>query len=160
MYAGLIGTAVHVVLWRGIAIAASTPPHKPAKNCPRRGELFRKITRQDRWSYSLILPIDVGLPSIPGGSAPALPVSGPAQRSLSLRPANSPSRLRDPLHQRLQQIRCLLCSFDCYRAERSSSRVGIASTVVQRLARRTVMDGDGVIHPERQIPTTSGATGD
>src|SRR5215469_13028603 len=51
------------------------------------------LPRQDRWSYSLILPIDVGLPSIPGGSAPALPVSGPAQRSPSLRPANSPSHL-------------------------------------------------------------------
>jgi len=51
------------------------------------------LPRQDRWSYSLILPIDFGLPSIPGGSAPALPVSGPAQRLPSLRPANSPSHL-------------------------------------------------------------------
>ena len=34
-----------------------------------------------------------GLPSNRGGSAPALSVSGPAQRSLALRPACSPSRL-------------------------------------------------------------------
>jgi hypothetical protein len=34
-----------------------------------------------------------GLPTNRGGSAPALSVSGPAQRSLTLRPACSPSRL-------------------------------------------------------------------
>jgi hypothetical protein len=34
-----------------------------------------------------------GLPTNQGGSAPALSVSGPAQRSLTLRPARSPGRL-------------------------------------------------------------------
>jgi hypothetical protein len=91
------------------------------------------LPRQDRWSCSLILPIDVGLPSIPGGSAPALPVSGPAQRSLPLRPTNSPSHQRDPLHQRLQQLRCLHYCSDCYRAERTSSRAGLSPAVDQRL---------------------------
>ena len=85
-------------------------------------------------SYSLT---NVGLPSFLGGSAPALPVSGPAQRLLTLRPACSPSRRRDPLHQRLQRLRCLHHCSDCYRAERSSSRVGLAPTVDQRLSRRT-----------------------
>jgi hypothetical protein len=37
-------------------------------------------------------PIDIGLPRNSGGSAPALPVSRPAQRSVALRPACSPSR--------------------------------------------------------------------
>ena len=37
--------------------------------------------------------INVGLPQKHGGSAPALIVSRPAQRSLTLRPARSPSRL-------------------------------------------------------------------
>jgi hypothetical protein len=37
--------------------------------------------------------ISFGLPTNRGGSAPALSVSGPAQRSLTLRPARSPSRL-------------------------------------------------------------------
>src|ERR1700719_2632845 len=37
--------------------------------------------------------INYGLPSFSGGSAPALVVSRPAQRSLTLRPARSPSRL-------------------------------------------------------------------
>src|SRR5437667_8109344 len=37
--------------------------------------------------------ISFGLPTNRGGSAPALSVSGPAQRSLALRPACSPSRL-------------------------------------------------------------------
>ena len=45
-------------------------------------------------------------------------------RSLTLRPACSPGRLRDPLHQRLQQSRCLPCCSDCYRVERTSSRAG------------------------------------
>src|SRR5229473_6989424 len=47
------------------------------------------------------------------------------QRSLTLRPTRSPSRLCDPLHQRLQQSRCLHRCSDCYRVERTSSRAGI-----------------------------------
>jgi len=47
------------------------------------------------------------------------------QRSLTLRPTRSPGRLRDPLHQRLQQLRCLHCCSDCYRVERTSSRAGL-----------------------------------
>src|ERR1700741_4256918 len=78
--------------------------------------------------------IGVGLPRPKGGSAPASPVSRPAQRSLVLRPACSPSRLCDPLHRRLQRLRCLHRCFDCYRAERTSSRAGLAPTVDQRLS--------------------------
>src|SRR5260370_3809507 len=37
--------------------------------------------------------ISFGLPAYRGGSSPPLSVSGPAQRSLTLRPARSPSRL-------------------------------------------------------------------
>ena len=43
--------------------------------------------------YSLVRFHRFGLPSNRGGSAPALSVSRPAQRSLTLRPARSPSRL-------------------------------------------------------------------
>jgi len=74
-----------------------------------------------------------GLPTNRGGSAPALSVSGPAQRSLTLRPARSPGRLSDPLHQRLQQSRCLHCCSDCYRVERTSSRAGLTPAVDHRL---------------------------
>jgi hypothetical protein len=66
-----------------------------------------------------------GLPHNRGGSAPALVFSRPIQRSLTLRPARSPSRLRGLLRQRLQQSRCLRCCSDCYRVERTSSRAGI-----------------------------------
>src|SRR3989454_160832 len=41
----------------------------------------------------LVRSTNFGLPTNRGGSAPALSVSGPAQRSLTLRPACSPSRL-------------------------------------------------------------------
>ncbi|HEY4051294.1 MAG TPA: hypothetical protein VGM27_30900, partial [Acidobacteriaceae bacterium] len=51
-------------------------------------------------------------------------------------------------HRRLQQIRYLLCCSDCYRVERSSSRVGLSPTVVQRLSRRTVIAGWAVICPQ------------
>jgi len=42
-----------------------------------------------------------------------------------LRPTDLPSRLRDPLHQRLQQLRCLRCCSDCYRVERTKFPDGI-----------------------------------
>ena len=71
--------------------------------------------------------ISFGLPRNRGGSAPALTVSRPAQRSLTLRPACSPSRQCDLLHRRLQQLRCLRRCFDCYRVERTSSRTGLLS---------------------------------
>src|ERR1700689_3954715 len=41
-------------------------------------------------------PSDIGLPQGPGGSAPTLFVSRPAQRSLTLRPADSRGRLKRP----------------------------------------------------------------
>jgi hypothetical protein len=42
------------------------------------------------------LPLTFGFPRINGGSAPALKFSRPAQRSLALQPAYSPSRLKRP----------------------------------------------------------------
>lgn len=92
--------------------------------------------RRDRFArYSLF---DSNLPRFIGGSAPALSFSRPAQCSLTLRPAALPSRLRDPFHRRLQRLRCLRHCFGCYRAERSSSRAGLAPTVDQCLSRRTM----------------------
>jgi hypothetical protein len=78
-------------------------------------------------------PIDCGLPLKTGGSALALLVSRPAQRSLSLCPARLPSRHRDPLHRRLQRLRYLCRCFDCYRVERTSSRAGLSPAVDRRL---------------------------
>src|SRR5215472_16249972 len=77
--------------------------------------------------------IDFGLPRNRGGSAPALTFSRPAQRSLALRPACSPSRLNDLLHQRLQQSRCLHRCSDCYRVERTRSRAGLTPAVDHHL---------------------------
>src|SRR5262249_36196815 len=48
----------------------------------------------------------------------------PAQRSLRLRPACSPSRLGDPLPRRLRRLRFLHRRSDCYRLERTSYRAG------------------------------------
>src|SRR5713101_8137313 len=39
----------------------------------------------------------------------------------------------DPLHQRLQQFRCLHYCSDCYRVERTSSRTGLTPAVDHHL---------------------------
>jgi hypothetical protein len=75
------------------------------------------------------------------GSASALSVSGLAQRSLTLQPTCSPSRLNGPLHRRLRQLCHLHRRFDCYRVERTSSRVGLSPTEKHRLSRRTRLSG-------------------
>src|SRR5713101_5638421 len=55
------------------------------------------LPRRDRWNgFAHYYSIDFGLPQITDGSAPALSVSRPAQRSLVLQPADSPSRLMRP----------------------------------------------------------------
>src|SRR5258706_16224410 len=84
------------------------------------------MPRQVGWNlFPRTIPFASAFPRTLGGSAPASLFSGPAQRSLTLQPARSPSRLCDPLHQRLQQSRCLHRCSDCYRVERTSSRAGI-----------------------------------
>src|SRR5215467_11957815 len=55
------------------------------------------LPRQDRGNgFARCCSLDLGLPQITVGSAPALSVSWPAQRSLALRPTDSPSRLMRP----------------------------------------------------------------
>src|ERR1035437_10681770 len=55
------------------------------------------LPRQARWNgFAHDCSIVFGLPQITVGSAPALSVSRPAQRSLTLQPADSPSRLMRP----------------------------------------------------------------
>ena len=100
--------------------------------------------------------IRFGLPTTRGGSAPALSVSGPAQRSLTLRPACSPGRHCDPLHQGFSSSRCLHCCSDCYRVERTSSRAGIPPLWTTAFSRRTrVGDYTGRWTERSRLPTTS-----
>jgi hypothetical protein len=74
--------------------------------------------RRNRRVLFRSFPHDGSLPRFLGGSASALRLSTPAQRSLTLRPAYSPSHLHDPLHRRLQPRRYLRDCSDCYRLER------------------------------------------
>ena len=69
--------------------------------------------------HSLVLSHQRRPTRLHGGVAPALIVSRPAQRSLTLRPACSPSHLSDPLHQRLRRLRFLPRRSDCFRVERT-----------------------------------------
>src|SRR5215469_8212428 len=96
------------------------------------------LPRQVQWSlFARASPLAAAFPCVTVRSAPAIVFSGPAQRSLALRPARSPSHQRDPLHRRLRRLRYLRRRFDCYRVERTSSRVGLSPTVNQRFSRRT-----------------------
>ena len=119
---------IHTAITAGTSRVAHGPLclHAVANTPAGRMELVR--------SYD---SIRFGLPRNRGGSAPASLFSGPAQRSITLRPARSPSRLRDSLHQRLQQFRCLHCCSDCYRVERTSSRAGLSPAMDHHLSRRT-----------------------
>src|ERR1035438_4967625 len=89
-------------------------------------------------SYSSIVS---SFPRKRSGSASAFSVSRLARRSLTLQPTCSPSRLNGPLHRRLRQLCYLYRRFDCYRAERTSSRVGLPPTGKHRLSRRTSLRG-------------------
>src|SRR5271156_3618110 len=75
---------IHTAITAGTSRVAYGPLclHAVANTPAGRMELVR--------SYN---SIRFGLPTNRGGSSPALSVSGPAQRSLTLRPARSPSRL-------------------------------------------------------------------
>jgi hypothetical protein len=80
---------------------------------------------ESRGAHFALFPHDGSLPRFLGGLASALRLSRPAQRSLTLRPAYSPSHLHDPLHRRLQPLRYLRGWSDCYRLERPC-RAGFA----------------------------------
>ena len=84
------------------------------------------------------ISINGGLPCETVGSAPAVVFSRPAQRSLTLWPARSPSRQATLFIERSDSFVACAAAFDCYWVERTSSRAGVTPAEVQRLSRRTV----------------------
>jgi hypothetical protein len=95
------------------------------------------IPRQDRWelfarpSHRLRLSLDSRRVSS------CITRFGACTAFTRLRPTNLPSRQSDPLHQRLQQLRYLCYCSDCYRVERTSSRVGLLPLWTSAFSRRT-----------------------
>ena len=92
-------------------------------------------------AYLARFPGGIGLPRYPGGSAPTLALSRPAQCSLALRPARSADLQKRPFLRVLQTIRRLLIRSECFRLERE-----FAGPVFHRgeqctLARRTKQSG-------------------
>ena len=76
------------------------------------------LPRQSVWLLPLLATPDVpAFPALADGSACASSFSRIAQRSVTLRPAHSPSHLCDPLHQRLQPLRYLHDCSGCFRLE-------------------------------------------
>ncbi|KFB68811.1 MAG: hypothetical protein CAPSK01_001666 [Candidatus Accumulibacter vicinus] len=63
-------------------------------------------------------PVTSAFPVFTPGRLPHHTFSRPAQCSIKLRPACSPSSLQNPLHQRLQPLRYLHDCSSCYRPER------------------------------------------
>ena len=95
----------------GVRLARATPPTglpvlRPLPSC------MRAAANTPAESASALVarfPADGSLPRINGGSASALPVSRPAQRSLMLRPACSLNRPRRPFSSEcFRRIRYLL----------------------------------------------------
>ena len=99
---------LHVLCWVSVCRhAVAITPEGPLGRC--------RFTR-----VASPRPSDGGLPRHVGGSAPSSSLSGPAQRSLALRPACSPGRRGDPLSRRLRRFRYLCRRSDSFRLERLS----------------------------------------
>ena len=65
-----------------------------------------------------------GLPTKPGRVGSCITVFGACSAFTKVTACTLAKSPCDPLHQRLQQFRCLPCCSDCYRVERTSSRAG------------------------------------
>ena len=95
----------------GVRLARATPPTglpvlRPFPSCMRAAA---NTPAEPAGALVARFPADGSLPRINGGSASALPVSRPAQRSLMLRPACSLSRPRRPFSSEcFRRIRYLL----------------------------------------------------
>jgi hypothetical protein len=100
------------------------------------------LPRRVRWSLFARLSIASGLPCNKARSAPAITVSGPAQRSLTLRPARSPSRLATLYTEGSDSFVASTAAAISYRVERTSPRAGVPPAEVQRLSRRTLSPTD------------------
>ena len=81
--------------------------------------MLSPLPRRNRWVLgSLSFPSDSSLPHNRDGSASALPISRPAQRSI-VTACKLAESLNDSLHRRLRRSRHLLRRYDCYRLERT-----------------------------------------
>ena len=88
-------------------------------------QLYRHQPGRIGGSCLLVPFIDIGLPHVFAGSAPAsngFVACSTFTRVTTCMLTESPS---DPLHQRLQQLRYLHYCFDCYRMERTRFRAGL-----------------------------------
>ena len=74
--------------------------------------------RNHRLLFSFASPMATAFPVLSAGWLPQHPFRGLHSVHITLRPACSPSSLKNPLHQRLQTIRYLHACSGCYRSER------------------------------------------
>src|SRR5262245_47481816 len=95
------------------------------------------IPRQGHEVRSFIAPRGGSLPRFHGGSAPALGVSRPAQRSLHVTACLLAESLNDPLHRGLRLFRYLRSRFRCYRLEPPVAGWELHPLQIRAFARRT-----------------------
>ena len=83
---------------RGVPVGVCVPPTGLPVLLPFPSSMRAAVTTPAEVAGALVarFPANGGLPRILGGSASAIPFSGPARRSLALRPAWSLSRLLRP----------------------------------------------------------------
>ncbi len=94
------------------------------------------LTPLPRWDHRMVSLISSGgicLPRNSGGSAPTSPFSRPAQRSLTFRPACSPSRPRRPSTPKASVVLSPPRPLRLLPAGATSCRVGITPTEDRRL---------------------------
>jgi hypothetical protein len=115
------------------------PPPSPASRVPclvLRNMPSPLPRRKCQVPLSLASLARLDFPLGPQGRLPHRLFRGLIGRSLTLRPAASQSRLRDPFHRRLRQLRFLHCRSDCYWAS-DPSQTGLPPAEPNKFPRRT-----------------------
>ena len=135
---GLVLADFRLVAWRTTDRASRVAAPSILQTCRR-----QYPGGNDPVRLSLASRTAVGLPLINGGSAPALPVSRPARRSLAFRPVCSLSRPRRPFGTRVLQSISLPPRTALAATNRSDNCwVGFAPTRMTRLSTAHVESGE------------------
>jgi hypothetical protein len=96
--------------------------------------------------------LSIGLPCVTVRSAPAIVVSGPAQRSLTLWPVRSRSRLATLSIESSDSFVCLHCRLDCYRWSEPVPGRELHPLKSSAFSRRTITPNNGQTTIEAHHP--------
>ena len=126
-----------------------THPHRRGFPCCLLFPLAHMPSPLPRWVlrvFRSVFPENIGLPHFSGGSAPTLPVSRPAQRSLTLRPACSLTPRGGFLLKCFSPVRYLLEPLQVLPAGATVAGRDSHPLETTRLSRRTEKSGLGLLN--------------